>query len=410
MSSINFYLNSPDRKGKCPVMLTYQSNGKRFRYWTKIKIDKNAWKNQRIKPNYKDASENNGILDDLQNILQKIEREAIFNKKEYSIETVKRKFELEIGELSSEGSFFQIYDKFINDSIPTKAAGTIKSYYSTRGHLEGFSQTKNFPINFESINENFYEAFVNYMITDLKFLNNTIGRVIKTLKTFMNYAVRLEYTNPTLAYKNFKVFKEELEIIYLTYDELMRLYHIDDISDTLRTVRDNFCFGCFTGLRFSDISKLSHENIKGDYLEITSEKTKDFIKVPLNHYAKEILNNYKVEFNDTPLPRCFSNQKTNDYLKELGCLAEIDEINTIEKFTGSKKIIITKPKYELITTHTARRTFVTLNLEKGIRAEVVMAMTGHKNYKSFNRYIKITDQIMQIEMNRVWTKPLLKVV
>ena len=280
MSSINFYLNIADRKGKCPVMLTYQSNGKRFRYWTKIKIDKSAWINQRIKPNYIGASENNGILDDLQNILKEIEREAIFNKKEYSIATVKRKFDLEIGELSGQGSFFQIYDRFISDSIPTKASGTIKSYNNARNQLIGFSQSKNYTISFESINQNFYEAFVNYMITDLKFLNNTIGRVIKTLKTFMNYAVRLEYANPTLAFKNFKVFKEELEIIYLTHDELMRLYYLDDISDTLSGVRNNFCFGCFTGLRFSDINKLTHENIKGDYLEIKSEKTKDLIRVP----------------------------------------------------------------------------------------------------------------------------------
>jgi Arm DNA-binding domain len=106
VSSVNFYLNKADRKDQCPIMLTYQLNGKRFRYWTKLKINKKGWGKQRVKMNYIDAEENNAILADLENKIKEIEREALFNKKEFSIETVKRKFELKIGELSSTGNFF----------------------------------------------------------------------------------------------------------------------------------------------------------------------------------------------------------------------------------------------------------------------------------------------------------------
>lgn len=410
MSSINFYLNKPDRKNECPIMLTYQLKGKKFRYWSKLKTNKKGWGDQRIKINYIGASEKNAILDDLENVIKEIEREALFNKKEFSIETVRRKFELKIGELSSAGNFFQVYDKFINDSRPTKSKATIQTYSATKMKLLSFKEDKGYNVDFESINQSFYDAFLNYLIKDLGFLNNTVGKHIKTLKVFLNYAADNEYCTPITHLKKFKVFREEADIIYLTHDELISIYSLNDLSQTLLSVKDNFCFGCFTGLRFSDISKLTNANIKGEYLEIKTEKTKDFIKVPLNYYAKEILKKYQVEFNDNPLPTGISNQKTNKYLKEIGRLAGLEEMNTIEKFNGSKKIITTKPKYALLTSHTARRTFVTLALEKGIRAEVVMAMTGHKNYKTFKKYIKITDKIMQSEMNRFWNNPLLKVV
>ena len=190
----------------------------------------------------------------------------------------------------------------------------------------------------------------------------------------------------------------------------MKLYYFENLPARLIPVRDNFCFSCFTGLRFSDIDKLRKMHLKNNYIEIKTDKTKDFLKIPLNKYAIEILNRYTDHSIDRPLPTGISNCKTNLYLKEVGELAGLTEIVSLEKFSGSQKVVINKPKYELISSHTARRTFVTLALEKGMRAEVVMAMTGHKDYKTFKKYIKITDKVMENEMNRIWNKPLLKVV
>jgi integrase len=208
----------------------------------------------------------------------------------------------------------------------------------------------------------------------------------------------------------FKVIKEEADIIYLTERELFKLLNLEGLTKSLQQVRDNFCFGCFTGLRFSDIAKINKSNIKEDFIEIRTEKTRDALKIPLNQYAKEILRKYQTTNYTRPLPPTISNQKTNEYLKELCEMAEIDDPIEIEKFSGSKKILIKKPKYNLVTSHTARRTFVTLSLEKGIRAEVVMNMTGHKEYQTFKKYIKITDKVKLLEMNKVWDKPNLKAV
>ena len=135
-----------------------------------------------------------------------------------------------------------------------------------------------------------------------------------------------------------------------------------------------------------------------------SEKTRDFLRIPINDYAKELLAKYSSAYPERSLPPAVTNQKTNLYLKEIAELARLDEIVELEKYNGSRKVIIRKPKYEFVTTHTARRTFVTLSLEKGIRPEVVMNITGHKKYNTFQKYIKITDNVKLIEMHKAWSK------
>lgn len=209
---------------------------------------------------------------------------------------------------------------------------------------------------------------------------------------------------------SFKVFKEETDIIYLTETELFKILNLEGLSKCLQQVRDNFCFACFTGLRFSDIAKIKRTNIKDDFIEIKTEKTRETLKIPLNQHAKNLLKKYESIQDERPLPPTITNQKTNEYLKELCEIAEIDEMVEIEKYSGSKKILIRKRKYNLVTSHTARRTFVTLSLEKGIRAEIVMNITGHKEYQTFKKYIKITDKVKLLEMNKVWDRPNLKAV
>jgi site-specific recombinase XerD len=412
MATINFYLRKADKKAESAIMMTYQHRGDKFRYYTRLKIASNGWnlKEQRAKANYSDCQEINCLLDDIENSLKGIEREALFNKKEYSMEVVKRKFYLRLGELSQKNDFFKVLEKFISVSKATKSKSTIQTYEATKGKLLEFSLAKNISISFESIDQNFYETFLAYLIVEKRYLNNTVGKHIKTLKVFLNYAKDHEFTNQNYNLRKFKAFSEEADIIYLTEQELLKIHRLQNLPQRLIEVRDNFCFACFTGLRFSDILKLRNYHMKGDFIEMRAEKTKDNLKVPLNEYAREILNRYKTQFEDKPLPVGISNQKSNDYLKEIGQLAELDEIVHMEKFSGSNKISTEKMKWQLLTTHTARRTFVTLALEKGIRAEIVMAMTGHKNYKTFKRYIKITDKVMQTEMERFWNKPVLRIV
>ena len=106
----------------------------------------------------------------------------------------------------------------------------------------------------------------------------------------------------------------------------------------------------------------------------------------------------------TPLPM-ISNQKFNKYLKELCKLAEINDPIEIIRYKGATKQSTIYPKYEVISAHTGRKTFATLSLEKGIPAETVMKITGHADYKSFQRYVKVTEERKRNEMQRAWGAP-----
>jgi integrase len=160
-------------------------------------------------------------------------------------------------------------------------------------------------------------------------------------------------------------------------------------------------------LRYSDIFQLKKGNVKGEEIHFTTVKTNDKLIVPLNDYAKEILKKY-----DYSLP-VISNQKTNKYLKEICKIEELelDEEIVLTKKRGGEDLEFIEPKYNFISTHTARRTHVTLSLEKGMRPEVVMSNTGHKDYKTFKKYIKLIPKVKLVEMKRVWNRdPLLKAV
>ena len=277
----------------------------------------------------------------------------------------------------------------------------IKKYKVLKNHLTEFQKVKKFTIAFNNIDLLFYDKFTLFLQNDKKHTNNTVSKYFDLLKTFLRWATERNSNNKT-DFQKFKTATEKTDIIYLTENELLSIYNKDlSNNKALDKVRDVFCFACFTGARFSDVSSLKKEDIRGKNWYLRTTKTKDVLQIPLNEYAIEILNKYSDCERVLPV---ISSQKTNQHLKELCKLAEIDDPITIVKYRGAERIEEIYPKYELVSTHCARRSFVTLSLEKGMRAETVMEITGHSNYKTFKKYIKITSKVKEIEMNNIWKK------
>ena len=136
-------------------------------------------------------------------------------------------------------------------------------------------------------------------------------------------------------------------------------------------------FCCFTGLRYSDVHNLKKSDIRDGYIEITTVKTAERLIIELNNHSKAILDKYKdVEFEGHKALPVISNQKMNDYLKELGELAEINEPVSETYYKGNKRIDTITPKYALLGTHAGRRTFICNALALGIPAQVVMGWGG----------------------------------
>lgn len=300
---------------------------------------------------------------------------------------------------------FPIYDEFIKDGLTSGrwSEGTLVKTRTIRKHLMAISKTL-------SLNEIIYNgvntliAHFNKVLDNTKetgLANTTIKNDIAFVKVFMRWAQEHGYCDATpFLNTRVKLKTAEKPVIFLTWDELMTVYNFDFGSKNyLAQVRDVFCFCCFTSLRYSDVRNLKRANISDDEIRITTIKTHDSLTIELNKYSKAILVKYAdIKFpNDAALP-VITNQKMNDYLKEMGKICGIDEPITITQYKGTKRIDKTYKKWELLSTHCGRRTFVCNALMLGIPANIVMQWTGHSDYATMRPYIAIADSARRSAM------------
>jgi len=203
----------------------------------------------------------------------------------------------------------------------------------------------------------------------------------------MHYTNNKKIHNNNDFVKELKVFNEDTDLIALSEIEINQIEDLKDISDRLSKTRDLFLFQVYTGLRISDLTKLKPENfnIIEKVITLTTMKTQDKITIPIEDKVIEILNKYNFI-----LPK-YSPQKYNEAIKDLAKKANIDKPTLTIKFIGNERVEETKPRYLLISSHTARRTFITNLLLKGVAPEIIMKITGHKTRKSFEKYIRITE-------------------
>ncbi|MDR0658812.1 MAG: site-specific integrase [Mediterranea sp.] len=307
-------------------------------------------------------------------------------------------------------SFFDIFDEFTKNmgSQNSWTSATYARFGVIKTHLKNFDSK----LSLESLSEETMQEFVKYQI-GVPLRNTTIAKNVAFVKWFLRWAHRKGYYSGLLH----ETFKPKLkgidgnskEVIHLTWKELIYLYDfkIPEQKQYLARVRDVFCFCCFTSLRYSDVAKLRRSDIKDKYISVVTQKTVDGLKIELNDYSREILERYKdVPFKDDKVLPVISNQRMNDYLKELGELAEINEPQRIVYFQGNERYEEVYPKYALLTTHCGRRTFIVNALYLGIPAEVVMKWTGHNDYSSMRPYMKIVDDLKEREMSKFNRKSL----
>ena len=307
---------------------------------------------------------------------------------------------------------FDFIDQYISDNSSTRVKGSLSVYRALSVHLKAYETAKNQRITFERIDYKFFQSFQNFLISRTKadkngeissLLNNTtIAKALSTLKTFLGYA-RLHGVKLNDSYRDFKIKRESMEVIALTQEEFDALYSYDLAGNRrLDQVRDVFCFSCVTGLRYSDLKQLRKEHIKENEIIITVTKTKERLVIPLSEYSNNILLKYKDMYRPLPV---ISSQNMNIYIKELCKLVGITEEVEIVRYRGAIREAIVYPKFDLISVHTGRKTFVTLSLERGMSAEEVMTITSHKDYKSFKRYVKITEERKRVVITKAWGLP-----
>ncbi|MCZ4693381.1 hypothetical protein DWB61_01675 [Ancylomarina euxinus] len=280
-------------------------------------------------------------------------------------------------------------EKFIIDCQATKSILTIKSYKSTLVRLNEFSSFWDRKLQFKNIDLDFHRSFLEFCSNEKNMQDTTIGKHIKNIKLFVSEAKESGIV-VNEAYKSKRFYKplNEAQTIYLTDYEIESIFKLDLASNpTMEKTRDLFILGCATGLRFSDLSGINEENIKDDILEITPVKTEKKIFVPLSAMAMQIIHKY-----DHVLPKPISNQNFNILLKDIGKLALIKTLIPVFKKVGKLRTDSAIPKYKMITSHTARRSFATNCYMDRIPSYEIMKMTGHKTEAAFLKYIRITQE------------------
>src|SRR5688500_11720020 len=273
----------------------------------------------------------------------------------------------------------------------------INVFRSLRNTLLAYQQYSKKQITFESFDFNFYEDFVGYMMYDhihrrrktiiRGFRISTIGRTIKQLRIFLRNRMRKKIIAP-INLEDFKIIDEESDAIYLTNEEIYKIY-TTDLSDYphLCRHRDLFVFGCLTGLRFSDYTNINGEDVRNGMLYKKQDKSDKWVAIPLRREASEI---YYKRF-ERKMP-CIDNAAFNLAIKQVGQIAGIIQPIKFSQKKGNKELIEIKPKYGWITSHTCRRSFCNNEFLAGTPVELIMRISGHKSLRDFYRYIRISHE------------------
>ncbi|MBO6605311.1 site-specific integrase [Psychroserpens sp.] len=397
MSKAKFILKEPKSKVETLVYLIYNYQYRRFKYSTGEKINPKFWnkKSQRAKETklFKEYPEFNTRLDIIQNGINNAFRKLLNDGIETNNANLKVALENELSDhivKPKKKSLLSFIESFIEESKLNKKTGTIKVYKTTYKYLKEFND-KYKPVNFETITLEFYNRYLAFLSNDHGLSANTVGKHIKTIKSFMNEATERGVNN-NLEFRNkkFKTIREESDSIYLSVDELNKIEKLDlSSSPRLEKVKDLFLIGCYTGLRFSDFTQIKQENINSDntVINIRTHKTGQRVSIPLHKTVRNILKKY-----NNNLPKAYTNQTMNEYLKQIVSLAGIKELieTTITRAGKIEKNI--SPKYKLVSTHTARRSFATNLYLAEVPTISIMKITGHKTEKSFLQYIRVTQK------------------
>lgn len=265
--------------------------------------------------------------------------------------------------------------------------------------LKAFLEDNNLPDDFSVFtSKKFDRLYTEWCYSVKKYKQNTVYATYGVLKPFLN-AAKEDGFDVGENYKNLKGKGVDVDAIYLTEDEIGRLYRLDikrlivegeiDAKSMIEITRDLFIVACWTGLRRSDIDRLDKAtfNLEDKTITITAEKTKRQVVIPMHPMVVALYNKYKGKF-----PHLCDKGKANDHLRECARHAGIDdEVRIVENRAGKVTTLIYK-KYQLVGMHTGRRSFATNMYKRKFPTIAIMRLTGHTTESNFLKYIKVTPE------------------
>lgn len=411
MLKVNFNLRQQTSKEPENIYMVLRWDGNRYKYPTKWKVKPLHWNKKAQKVNAIDEIMKNDINRNLQELklaAQRLYTAAVAQNLPITSDILKGRLDLFTGRKVIETVTFWGY---VNQYIETAPARinpdsgkiishrTIQRYNTTRDILQEYEKESGNKLTFEGLDLDVLKDLKQWLTSSKEYAANTVAKHIETLKGFLNAAaidkipVNLDYKSRT-----FKAKREDADTIYLGESELNEIAAVQFVDNPrLDRVRDLFLIGAYTGLRFSDFMQLQPHHFKNGFIDLTQQKTNKPVTIPIHPKVKDIFEKYKES-----VPPKISNQKFNDYIKEVCREAKITELVETTQTKGGTTVRTITEKCELVSSHTGRRSCATNLYKRGLPIQTIMSITGHKTEKAFRAYIRLSKLEHAEMISKVW--------
>ncbi len=392
-----------NNRGLCTIFILYCHHKQATYFSTKEQIEPRFWNalKCRVKKSYDGHKLLNQLLFKKKNEIDEIRVKLELQEIKPFVHVVREKFKnLRDKHSPVPISFHKAFEEYLVfkksvQKMTDSSLQQVKSFYKKLCEFESYHGSN---LRFSQFDKSLYEKLLVYYYDECHYSPGMIRAQVKWLKAFLNWSKDQNYHSSQEYLKYKKPTSFDSEILYITELELHKLYKCDFSNNKpLDRARDLWILAASTGLRYSDVSSIGPENIVDDFIIIRTRKTGESLKIPLNHYSRNIIIKYNGQ-----IPR-LSIQRLNQYIKEAAKMAGLNALREITTMKGGVRRTETLPIWKLIRSHIARKTFITLSLEKGMTLKDIAAITGHKG-NSIQRYITSSEKRIADEMKKYWGK------
>lgn len=288
----------------------------------------------------------------------------------------------------------ELFDEYLQEikDVGTLTKGSQTKYRQSRDKFKAFQGKRQ--LKLKDMTDTVLWAFVAYMRDVYKNTDNSLSRNLTFFKTFLNWNIKKGRAVPE-DFKQVTVKKRDTDDIALT-DQEVKILETMKLDHTLDVHRDMFLIGVYSGQRFSDYSVFEKSDVKNGLIIKRAEKTETNSYIPMHPKLEKLLDKYDWQF------RTVSSQKFNKAIQKICKKAGFNDEVKKTRYLGSKKMIERFQRWEVITSHTARRTFITLSSTKGMPDHIIMSITGIRDPKTLQKYKKINLETVMDQATRVF--------
>ncbi|MDC1068410.1 tyrosine-type recombinase/integrase [Candidatus Kapabacteria bacterium] len=400
--NVKFYLDKP-RNTISMIFISATHNNNRVKKSTGFKVQSKYWSQKQQKVKNHDSKNLlppialNSFLTSLSAKIFTAFSELILDEP-INNETLKKLISSILDNSSNTNSLVDIFDKYISEMelLQNKSKSTITKYKEVKKHLLKYESQNNVKLMPNDINYNFTINFYNYF-SAIMVSNVSVGTYLKYVKSTMNWGLQnnlhsnnkysKEISTASKSFNNKGNHKSAL-----TESELSLIENIE-LSDELNTIRNMFLFQTYTCLRFSEMQNLTIQSVDDKLISVFSNKNNKMITRPITNKLKKLIENNKIEELLFSIKLDYYNMGIKEICKQAGIDQQVEVIRNY----GKTNKITYLPKYELMSSHIARHTFVSILLIKGMSVSEVMKITDHSSYDVLKHYV-------DLEKTRVYEK------